>query len=378
MNPGGPGNVRMPAEWEPHEATWLAWPHLASDWPGKLDAAQWAFAEYTRRLQEQETVRLLVRDAAEEASVRSKLRRSGADPDLLDVHACPTDRCWLRDSGPTFAARESELLANCWRFDAWGRYSDWKTDARVGRFIAEVAGATVVAPVVKGSVVAMEGGAIESNGSGTIMTTEQCLLGRAAHAGNRGLSREEIERVLGESLGARNVLWLDRGIAGDDTSGHVDQLARFVGPSTVAAIVESNPRDENYEPLRENLRRLRGWRGEQGRQLDIVELPMPRPLAFDGDRLPASYANFYIANGCVLVPTFNDPNDRIAIRALEECFPGREVCGIHCVDVALGLGTLHCLAQQQPRVPGRMLQDRARDGDNGRAADENHSSQECV
>ena len=271
MNPRRHGNVRMPAEWEPHEATWLAWPHLTSDWPGKLDAVQWAFAEYIRRLQEQETVRLLVRDAAEEASVRSKLRRAGADPDLLEVQACPTDRSWLRDSGPTFAARGSELLAICWRFDAWGKYSNWKTDARVGRFIAEVAGAGVVEPVVEGSVVAMEGGAIESNGSGTIMTTEQCLLGRGGHAGNRSLSREDIEGVLGESIGARNVLWLDRGIAGDDTSGHVDQLARFVGPSTVAAIVESDPRDENYEPLQANLRRLRGWRGERIALLGAAE-----------------------------------------------------------------------------------------------------------
>ena len=373
MIPAGQGDVRMPAEWEPHEATWLAWPHLASDWPGKLDAIRWAFVEFARKLQEHETVRMLARNPAEKARARSRIRRGGGDPDRVEFFTCPTDRSWIRDSGPTFALRGSELRAICWRFDAWGKYANWKQDAQVGRFIAEAAGADVVEPMSGGCAVAMEGGSVESNGNGTIMTTEQCLLGGGRPVRDRVLSKGEAEGVLRSALGAANVVWLDRGIAGDDTSGHIDQLARFVGPTSVAAAAESNTRDENFRPLQENLRRLRRARDERGRQFDVAELPMPRPLVFDGDRLPASYANFYVTNGCVLVPTFNDPNDAEAVRVLEQCFPGREVCGIHCVEMVLGLGALHCLAQQQPRPPERRLQDRVRQEDNGRGGDDNHS-----
>lgn len=347
---GGQGGVRMPAEWEPHEATWLAWPHLASDWPGKLDAARRAFVEFAQALQEHERVCILARDTAEQLRIQSKIRRAGGTSGRVEFFICPTDRSWLRDSGPTFTVRGNELRAVCWHFDAWGQYPNWKQDARIGRFIAEAAGAAVAEPMSAGTVVAMEGGAVESNGNGTIMTTEQCLLGEVRLFRDRVLSRDEAEDVLRSALGAANVVWLDRGIAGDDTSGHIDQLARFVGPRTVAAIVETNPRDENFEPLRENLRRLRRSLDEQGRQFEIVELPMPRPVVFDGERVPASYANFYVANGCVLVPTFNDPSDPVAMRILGECFPGREVRGIHCVEMALGLGTLHCLAQQQPKL----------------------------
>ena len=350
MSPGGPAGVRVPAEWEPHAATWLAWPRLARDWPGKLDAVRWAFCELVRKLQQSERVRMLVQDPAEELRARSRLRRSGAADDRIEFLACPTDRAWVRDSGPTFTTQAGGLQAVCWRFDGWGRYSNWSMDERVGRFVAEAAGAVVVEPRVEGIRVAMEGGAVETDGSGTILTTEQCLLRKDRGRGGRRRSRDEAEEILRSALGAGSLVWLDRGIAGDDTSGHVDQLARFVGPGTVAAAVERDPRDDNFAPLRENLRRLQRARDRSGRQLDIVELPMPRPLVFDGDRLPASYANFYIANGSVLVPTFNDPSDRVAVRILEECFPGREVCGIHCVDVVLGQGALHCLTQQQPRA----------------------------
>lgn len=375
---GGQGGVRMPAEWEPHEATWLAWPHLASDWPGKLDAARRAFIEFAGTLQEHERVCILARDTAEALRARTKIRRSGGAGDRIEFFTCPTDRSWLRDSGPTFTVRGDELGAVCWRFDAWGQYPNWMQDAQVGRFVAEAAGAVVVEPMSGGNTVAMEGGAIESNGSGTIMTTEECLLGEVRPFRDRVLSKDEAEGVLRSALGAANVVWLDRGIAGDDTSGHIDQLARFVGPSTVAAIVESNPRDENFEPLRENLRRLRRSRDERGQQFDVVELPMPRPLVYDGERLPASYANFYVANGCVLVPTFDDPSDPVAMRILRQCFPGRAVFGIHCAEMALGLGTLHCLAQQQPKLPECRLHDRLRQEDNGRGEDDNHSRPGCV
>ncbi len=342
--------TRMPAEWEPHEATWLAYPHSRSDWPGKLSAVRWAFAEFVRLLSGRERVCLLVRDAREAERARSVLRRSGADPDHVELHLVSTDRSWLRDSGPTFVLRDGRLHAVCWAFNAWGRYDNWQADRRVGRYIANSSAAGVLEPTANGRTVVMEGGAIESNGQGTILTTEQCLLGDRPRARNPGLSRNAIERVLRDCLGATNVLWLGSGIAGDDTGGHVDTLARFVGRNRVAAIVETDRRDENYAALQDNLRRLREMRDERGRTLEIVDLPMPRPLWFDGCRLPASYANFYVANGTVLVPTFNDSNDAAALRILRECFPDREVRGVHCVDIALGLGTLHCLAQQLPRA----------------------------
>ncbi len=346
----------MPAEWEPHEATWLAYPHLASDWPGKLSAVRSAQAEFVRQLCQHEPLQMLVRDAREADLARSAIRRSGADPDRIGFHEVETDRSWLRDSGPTFVLAENRLRAVCWGFNAWGRYPNWRADSQIGRYIATAAGAEVFEPKALGRPIVMEGGAVESNGQGTILTTEQCLLGGGRHARNPGLSREDLEQVLEASLGASNVLWLGRGISGDDTGGHIDTIARFVGPNRVAALVETDPRDENHLPLQDNLQRLRKMRDERRRAIEIAELPMPRPLHFAGYRLPASYANFYIANGIVLVPTFNDPNDRVALRVLEECFPDREVCGIHCVDLALGLGALHCLAQQQPRSPGGPVQ----------------------
>ena len=349
MSDGAP-RVRLPAEWEAHEATWLAYPHSSSDWPGKLSAVRWAMVEFIRRLQVRETVRLLVRDAVEARRAASAIRRGGGVPEAVETFSCPTDRSWLRDSGPTFVVRGRALAAVCWRFNAWGRYADWHLDRKVGRFVAKATGAEALVPKAGGREIVLEGGAIDGNGRGTVLTTEQCLLGGGSRARNPGLSRDDMEDVLRDGVGASNILWLGRGIAGDDTGGHVDTIARFVGPRTVAACVESNRKDDNYRPLRDNLTRLKGMRDQRGRQLEIAELPMPRPVYFDGCRLPASYANFYVANGCVLVPTFNDPSDALALRVLEECFPGREICGIHCVDLALGCGALHCLAQPQPRI----------------------------
>lgn len=353
-------SIRMPAEWEPHEATWLAYPHLSYDWPGKVSAVRWAMAEFVRKLQEGETVRLLVRDAKEAKRASSLLRRGGARTSELEIHVLPTNRSWLRDSGPTFVLQGSSLQAVCWRFNAWGRYSNWQLDTQVGRSIAKLAGATTVEPRIAGQRIVLEGGAIECNGKGTVLTTEECLLGQGRHARNAGLRRKELESVLRDALGATNVLWLGRGIAGDDTSGHIDTLARFVGPRTVAAAVEPDPGEENHQPLQDNLERLKAMRDQDGRRLDIVELPMPRPLLFEGERVPATYANFYIANRCVLVPTFNDPSDGVAIGILQQCFPDREVCGIHCTDVAVGAGALHCLAQQQPRISRQPVPESAR------------------
>lgn len=345
--------LRMPAEWEPHAATWLAFPHLASDWPGKLAPAQWAFVEFLRKVQERETVRLLVRNEAEAKRARSDLQRAGGDPDRLDVHRCRTDRAWLRDTGPTFVTSTVRRSAVCWKFDAWGKYSNWQSDAEVSGYIAEACEAPALYPQVGKRRVVLEGGSIDSNGLGTLLTTEECLLSRERRGGTDCPTREEYEGIFREFLGVKQVLWLGQGIAGDDTSGHVDTVARFVGPTTVVASVETDSRDDNYSALRENRRRLRSMRDHRGRPLDVVELPMPRPLRFEGDRLPATYANFYIANGCVLVPTYNDPHDAVALRALAECFPNREICGIHCVDLALGLGALHCLAQPEPAFDPR-------------------------
>ncbi len=361
--------IRMPAEWEPHEATWLAYPHLSSDWPGKVSAVRWAVVEFIRQLAEHERVRLLVRSAREAGRARSALRRGGADLSAVELDVCPTDRAWLRDSGPSFVLRKGRLAAACWRFNAWGRYSNWQHDRQVGRTIAGLAGAPAIEPRFRGRGFVMEGGAVDCNGRGALLATEQCLLGQGRQARNRGASRQEVEAVLSATLGASVVLWLGAGIRGDDTGGHIDNLARFVGPRKVVAAVERDSTDANYAALRSNLARLRSMRDQDGQPLEVVELPMPRPLRFDGERLPASYTNFYIANGCVLVPTFNDANDAAALGILQGCFPGRRVCGVHCVDIALGGGALHCLAQQQPQVPaGRVA----------RAAEANQAAQECV
>ncbi len=343
--------VRMPAEWEPHDGTWLAYPKLSSDWPGKVTAVRWAVAELARKLARRERVHLLVDSRFEQRRALSVLRRAGVDLSRVQCHKCATDRSWLRDSGPTFVHMDGGLGAVCWGFNGWGRYPNWKSDRAVGEFVAHGAGATTVAPSYRGRTFVMEGGAIDSNGRGSVLSTKQCLLSQGPHARNPGVRLEDAERVLEACIGATNLLWLAGGIAGDDTGGHIDTVARFVGPNRVAAAVESDRHEENYPVLRENLSRLRSMRDERGQQLEIVELPMPRPVKFDRERLPATYANFYVANGAVLVPTFNDPNDRVAMRILEQCFPDREVCGIHSVDLVLGQGTLHCLAQPQPVRP---------------------------
>ncbi len=338
----------MPAEWEPHAATWLVFPRNARDWPGKLAAARWVYVEIVRLLHRHETVCLVVHDARAGAAAKRLLSRAGVAIDRVQFTIQPTDRSWARDSGPTFVTGGESLGAVCWRFNAWAKYSDWRRDAALGKVIAARAAAAPLTPRARGKPVVMEGGAIDGNGLGALLATEECLLSAGRQARNPGLGRGDMERIFENYLGARKVLWLNRGIAGDDTHGHIDDIARFVGPRTVAAAIETNPKDENYAPLKENLKRLRAMTDRDGRPLEVVELPMPRPLYFAGVRLPASYANFYIANGVVLAPTFNDPNDRAALAILAECFPGREVCGIHCVDMVWGLGALHCATQQQP------------------------------
>jgi agmatine deiminase len=332
----------MPAEWQPHEATWVAWPHNKADWPAKFAPIPWVYADIVKHLHTGEFVHILVNDAGHEKRARAVLGKVGVDFQRVRFFRIPTDRVWMRDSGPIFVVNGAGRVAMTdWHFNAWAKYENWKRDDQVPARINEWLRLKRWQPKCKGKRVVLEGGGIDVNGTGLLLTTEECLLS-PVQARNPHLTRTDLEQVLGDYLGVKNVIWLNRGIAGDDTHGHVDDLARFVGPRTVVAAVEENRDDANWEPLHENLERLR----QAG--LEVVPLPMPSPLYFGGQRLPASYANFYIANEKVLVPTFNDPNDRIALGILAELFAERTVVGIHAVDLVWGLGTLHCMTQQQP------------------------------
>jgi agmatine deiminase len=341
------GGYRMPAEWESHEATWLAWPHNHDDWPGKFAPIPWVYAEVIRNLSRHERVEVIVNDGASEKNVRQILKLANALNDNVRFHRWPTNRVWTRDSGCIFVARDGDLSAIKWRFTAWAKYSNWKHDEKIGSHISEFANAPEIQPLFRKKRVVLEGGSIDVNGQGTLLTTEECLLSKVQQR-NPWMQRKDYEKVFAEYLGIKNVIWLGAGINGDDTHGHVDDLTRFVAPDMVVTAVESDPKDSNYEPLRENARRLSDATDQDGKPLAVIDLPMPGPVIFEGRRLPASYANFYIANGIVLVPVFNDPNDRVALDILADLFPDREVIGIYCGDLVWGLGTLHCMTQQQP------------------------------
>lgn len=349
---------RMPAEWEPHVATWISWPHYSRDWEGKMAAVHWDYVEIVRQLVRGEEVRILVQTRTLEARARRMLVNGGVDVNRVTFHIVQTDRSWLRDTGPTVVAatrpgdRSSRRFLLDWGFNGWGRYPRWRRDDRVPGRVAAIRKLPRVEPHLevggRRRRVVLEGGSIDVNGRGLLLTTEGCLLGQR-HPRNPGFSREDMERVFRQYLGIRKTLWLGRGIMGDDTEGHVDDLARFVGPRKVVAAQENDRHDLNYEPLRDNLSRLRRMTDTSGRRLSVVTLPMPRPLFFCGDRLPASYLNFYVANQMVLMPTFNDPADRIALNTLQRLFGDREVIGIHALNLVVGQGTLHCLTQQEPR-----------------------------
>ena len=342
---------RMPAEWEPHQATWIGWPHNRTDWPGKFSAIPWVYGEIVRKLSHGEVVRIIVESEAHEAQARRVLSSIEVDPGRVEFFRFPTDRGWTRDFGPIFVKHEGrsrEVAIARFRFNGWAKYPDWKKDVRVPERAANALGFRILDPGLKGRNIVLEGGSIDVNGRGTLLTTEECLLDQQIQVRNPGLTRKELESIMSQSLGAKNVLWLGRGISGDDTHGHVDDLCRFVGRRTVVLCSEENPRDANYEALNENRERLEGMRLEDGGTLEVVPIPMPAPLVFRNRRLPASYANFYISNSAVLVPTFNDPQDRVAIGILSELITDRPVTGIHAVDLVWGLGTLHCLTQQQP------------------------------
>ena len=338
----------MPAEWEPHNATWIAWPHNPEDWPSKFQPIPWVYAEIVRHLSRVEEVHILVNNEPAERRAESILKRGGANMARLHFHQWPTDRVWLRDSGPIFTKDPAgEVSITNWRFNAWAKYDNWRRDDQVPQQVAKLYNMPERRPMVGTHRLILEGGSIDVNGAGVLITTEECLLSEIQQR-NPGVTREELEESFRDHLGISQTIWLHRGCAGDDTHGHVDDITRFVGPNTILTCVEPNTADENHLPLAENLARLRQARNLDGEPYEIVELPMPCAVKFEGQRLPASYANFYIANGLVLVPTFNDPSDRHALNIIAKCFPDREVVGIHSVDLVWGLGTLHCLSQQEP------------------------------
>lgn len=345
---------RMPAEWERHQSTWIGWPHNRSDWPGKFEPIPWVYADIVRYLSRVEEVNIIARNAAEKSKAQEVLTRSNVSLKNVRFHLWPTNRVWTRDSGPIFIIRKSKdapVALTHWRFNAWAKYPECRLDQRLPELIARKLKLEKFTPVAtrKGKPyhVVLEGGSIDVNGQGLMLTTEECQLSKVQQR-NPGLSRKDLERIFADYLGLEKVIWLGRGIAGDDTHGHVDDISRFVAPDTVLTAVERSRGDANYTPLQENLKRLRAATDLEGRKLQVVELPLPRPVVFRGQRLPASYANFYIANNLVLAPTFNDPNDRIALNVLAGVFPGREIVGIYCGDFIWGLGAIHCATQQQP------------------------------
>jgi agmatine deiminase len=349
---------RMPAEWAPHAATWIAWPHNPEDWPNKFQPIPWVYAEIVRHLSRVEDVHILVNDLAAERRATGALKRGGANLARVHFHHWLTDRVWLRDSGPIFVKNaQGDLAATNWKFNAWAKYDNWHRDDLIPHQVAKLYNIPEIKPEIdlgnsKPHRLVLEGGSIDTNGAGVLLTTEECLLSevqqRNPGLGDEAATRSLLEAAFHDYLGINQTLWLHRGCAGDDTHGHIDDVTRFVAENTILTCIEPNTADENHLPLAENLDRLRSFRNLDGNPFTIVELPMPAPVVFAGQRLPASYANFYIANSLVLVPTFNDANDRHALNIIANCFPTREVVGIHAVDLVWGLGTLHCLSQQEP------------------------------
>jgi len=339
--------LRMPGEWEPHRATWISWPHHEPDWPGKLGPIPWVYAEIARVIAAHEPLEILCHGDEVEDAATIALHAHGVRMDRVRLHQLPTDRVWLRDSAPTGVLDDTGrvVLLN-WAFDGWAKYDNFALDAQIGREIARRTGLPRIEPMRDGHQrLVLEGGGIDVNGRGLVLVTEEWLLSDV-QVRNPGLGRADYERLFAEWLGATRTIWLGEGCVGDDTHGHVDDVARFVSPDTVVLAVEADPADDNHARSLDNLRRLEA--AGRSTPLRVVTLPFPRAVTMNGERLPASYANFYIGNGFVAVPTFNDPNDRVALETLAGLMPDREVVGIHAVDLVWGLGTLHCLTQQEP------------------------------
>lgn len=343
-------DIRLPAEWEKHEATWLVWPQRNEDWPGKFSSIKWVYSEIIKKIAESERVKLIVDSHKIEKQAKRILAKTHVDLSVVDFYKFKTDRSWIRDTGPFFYKDDNRLRAVCFSFNAWGRYKDFQNDNKIPREISDTLNIQSFIAAESEVEVILEGGSIDVNGRGTLITTEQCLLSNKRQIRNIGFDKHDYERVFNKLLGIKRVIWLKNGISGDDTNGHIDDFCRFVNQDTVILCQEKNPKDSNYKVLNENRELLKGMETESGSKIQVINIPMPQPVYFDEQRLPASYVNFYITNSYVLVPTFNDPNDYKAIGILKELFRDREAIGINCTDLIWGLGAIHCITKEQTAV----------------------------
>jgi agmatine deiminase len=341
-------NFRFPAEFDKHEATWIGWPHNKSDWPGKFSPIPFVYAEFVKYISRGEKVRIIVQSKEHKLKAEKLLKDSNVSLSNVEFFIKKTNRGWLRDSGPMFVKRGDEVEVLDFKFNAWAKYDDYKLDDKIPQFISNKLNLERTIAEHKSKSVVLEGGAIDHNGRGTLITTEECLLDKKVQSRNPDFNKQDYFEVFNKYFGVSNVIWLGKGIVGDDTHGHVDDICRFVNEDTVVLVQEENSSDENYILSKENKERLQNIYLPNGSKLNVISLPMPSPVIFKGQRLPASYANFYISNYAVLVPTFNDENDRTALGILSEVFKDRKVIGIHSVDLILGLGAIHCLTKEQP------------------------------
>jgi agmatine deiminase len=340
-------NRRFPAEWEKQRGILLCFPQNGKDWPGKYQAIQWAFVEFIKKVATYETVYLLVANEQLKGKAHEMLERAHVNTSQIHYILQKTNRSWMRDSGPILVETSNgSLEAISFNFNGWAKYPNHLLDKQVPAAVAKALNIPMTTATYKGKPVVLEGGGIDVNGKGTLLTSEECLLHPSIQVRNPGFTKADYEAVFEEYLGVTNIIWLGEGIQGDDTHGHIDDLCRFVNEDTIITVVESDKKDVNYKPLQDNLQRLKVAKLENGKSPNIVELPMPQKLMFENIRIPPSYANFLIINDAVLVPTFNDPNDRIALNTLATCFPNRAIIGISSIDLIWGFGTLHCLSQQ--------------------------------
>jgi agmatine deiminase len=339
---------KLPAEWEPHEATWIAWPHNRRDWPGKFASIKWVYAEIVKYISRGEKVKILVQSKNHKLKAENALNSVNAVLSNIEFIIKKTNRGWVRDSLPFFIKEKKKLTAVDFKFNAWAKYNDYKLDDKIPSYISNRININKITAEYNGQQVVLEGGAIDTNGNGSLITTEECLLDKKVQIRNPGFEKEDYKKIFNKYMGISNIIWLRKGIIGDDTHGHVDDICRFVDHDSVTIVQETNNLDDNYNLLKENKERLQNIILPNGSKLNVIDLPMPSPVLFRGERLPASYANFYVSNCSVLVPTFNDRNDRIALGIISELFPSRKVIGIHSVDLVLGLGAIHCLTHEQP------------------------------
>ncbi len=341
-------NWVFPAEWEKQEGILLCFPHNGNDWPGKYGAIQWAFVEFIKKVSQFEKVILVVSSEKLRDKVHGMLSTAHVNMEKVSFIVHKTNRSWMRDSGPIIVKNGKKRRAINFNFNGWAKYANYKLDKHVPKKVSDFLNIPVERAVYKGKPIVLEGGAIDVNGKGTLITTEECLLDPNVQVRNKGFTKDDYEAIFKEYFGVTHTIWLKDGIKGDDTHGHIDDLARFVNEDTIVTVVENDPKASNYAPLQENLKRLKRSKLENGKSPKIIELPMPHRLEFDGLELPASYANFLILNKAVLVPTFNDSRDREALNILSEVFKDREVIPINAIDLIWGFGTLHCLSQQIP------------------------------